>query len=52
MKQWRGAVILIPKNDPWRSLLESVGGFPDDFLSDWASPADSEERTGLTDLFD
>jgi antitoxin VapB len=52
MKKWRGTVVLLPKDDPWRSLIESVGQFPDDFLSDWSRPAEPQERPGLAGLFD
>lgn len=52
MKKWRGAVILIPKDDPWQSLVESVGQFPDDFMADWTPSDASERRAGLAGLFD
>ena len=28
-----GAILLIPKNDPWRLFDESLKGFSDDFLT-------------------
>ena len=29
-----GAILLIPKNDPWKLFDESLNGFSDDFLAD------------------
>jgi antitoxin VapB len=52
MKKWRGTVVLIPKDDPWRSLVESVGRFPEDYLADWVPVKEPQHRPGLTDLFD
>lgn len=52
MKKWRGVVILIPRDNPWQLLVESVGQFPDDFMADWTPPDQSVRRPGLADLFD
>ena len=47
VKRWRGAVILLPKTDPWKPLVESVGRFSADFLRDREQPAGSDTRPGL-----
>ena len=52
VKKWHGAVILLPKDDPWRALLESLGQMSSDFLRDrWQVPG-VDERPGLDSLFD
>ena len=50
VKRWRGAVILLPKRNPWAPLIESLGMFSSDFMSDRAQPA-TQERPGLDTLF-
>jgi antitoxin VapB len=39
-------VILIPKDDPWGSLLNSLNKFSDDFMSERIQPS-LKERTKL-----
>ncbi len=51
VKRWRGAVILLPKRNPWAALIDSLGGFSEDFLADRAQPA-PQERPELDALFD
>lgn len=40
------AVILLPKNQPWKSLLESLDLFSEDFLEDRNQPS-HQKREGL-----
>ena len=47
VKRWRNMVTLIPKADPWRPLLESLGNFSDDFLSERNQPKTFDRRSGL-----
>ena len=49
-KKWRGAVILLPKGDPWRPLLESLGTFSPDFMAERDQPG-TQRRAGLDSLF-
>jgi antitoxin VapB len=51
VKRWRGAVILLPKRQPWAPLIASLGAFSKDFMSDRAQPA-AQERPELDALFD
>ena len=46
VKKTHNAVILIPKDNPWQSLLASLDQFSDDFLSDRAQPK-AQERESL-----
>ena len=39
-----GAVLLIPKNDPWRLFYESLNGFSDDFLADGRGQPEMQKR--------
>lgn len=39
-------VMLIPKDDPWAALVDSLDRFSDDFMSDRAQPI-SQKRAGL-----
>ena len=34
IKKIGGAILLIPKNDPWKLFEESLNGFSNDFLAD------------------
>jgi antitoxin VapB len=52
VKRWRGAVILLPKSDPWAPLLESVGRFSADFMAERPQPAAADARPGIDTLFD
>lgn len=39
------SVMLIPKNDPWKSLMDSLDKFSDDFMSERKQPqAGKRER--------
>lgn len=51
VKRWRGAVILLPKRDPWAPLVDSLGGFSADFMKHREQPAE-QAREGLDGLFD
>jgi antitoxin VapB len=51
VKRWRGAVILLPKRNPWAPLVESLGKFSSDFMNERAQPA-AQERPELDTLFD
>ena len=46
IKKLRGAVVLIPKDDPWLSFVESLDHFPEDFMEDRNQP-DPEVREPL-----
>ena len=50
-KKWRGVVILLPKDDPWKPLRESLGTFSDDFM-EVRGRGPRQGRTGLDSLFD
>jgi antitoxin VapB len=39
IKQYGDIVILIPKKSPWKSLMESLDEFSDDYMEDRAQPA-------------
>ena len=40
-------VILLPKSDPWKQMLESMDQFTDDFLADGIPDLPVQERDGL-----
>ncbi|MCL2146914.1 MAG: type II toxin-antitoxin system VapB family antitoxin [Synergistaceae bacterium] len=40
-----GAILLIPKNDPWRLFDESLNGFSDDFLASGRSQPEMQKRS-------
>ena len=42
-------VMLVPVDDPWRSLRESLSMFSDDYLEDRSQPV-AEQRDRLTEL--
>jgi antitoxin VapB len=42
-----GAVMLVPKKNPWRSLLSSLDKFSDDFMADRNQPKHSDVRESL-----
>ena len=50
-KKWRGVVILLPKNDPWEPLKESLGTFSSDFMAE-RDQAGVQTRPELDALFD
>lgn len=41
------AVILLPKDDPWQSLMQSLDMFTDDFLTDGVEDLPIQERETL-----
>jgi antitoxin VapB len=47
VKRWRNAVVLLPKDDPWRPLLESLGHFSDDFMQEREQPRTQDRRDDL-----
>jgi antitoxin VapB len=51
VKRWRGAIILLPKENPWGPLIESLGAFSEDFMTEKAT-APGQERPELNTLFD
>ena len=40
-----GAILLIPKNDPWRLFDESLNGFSDDFFASGRSQPEMQKRS-------
>jgi antitoxin VapB len=40
------AIVLLPADDPWRPLLDSLGRYTDDFMEDRNQP-DHQARAGL-----
>ncbi len=38
IKKLNGIVLLIPKDDPWASLIDSLDNFSDDFMTDREQP--------------
>lgn len=44
VKKTHNAVILIPKDNPWESLLRGLEGFSDDFMSERNQPRDQERE--------
>ena len=42
-----GMVILIPKKNPWESLLRSLDRFPNDFMEDRKQPLGSDTRSAI-----
>lgn len=51
VKKWRGAVVLLPKENPWEPLLESLGTFSPDFM-ETREQAAAQGRPALDELFD
>jgi antitoxin VapB len=51
VKKWRGAVILLPRDNAWGPLLESVGSFSPDFM-EGRDQAGSQGRPELDALFE
>jgi antitoxin VapB len=46
IKQVGNAVVLIPENDSWQTLIDSLAQFSDDFMSERQQPP-SQEREGM-----
>ena len=42
-----GMVLLIPKKNPWESLLRSLDRFPKDFMEDRKQPLRSDARPAI-----
>ena len=40
-----GAILLIPKDDPWRLFDESLNGLSDDFLADGRNKPEMQKRS-------
>ncbi len=40
-------VILVPKDDPWSSMLQGLGMFSEDFLNNGVEVLPVQERAGL-----
>lgn len=40
-------VILVPKDDPWRGMMDSLSMFTEDFLADGIEPLPLQERDAL-----
>lgn len=47
IKRAGNAVVLIPEEDPWRALLDSLEQFSSDFMQDREQPAQAEDREDL-----
>lgn len=41
------AVVLLPREDSWRTLYESVEDFSEDFMAERNQPTDQQEREPL-----
>lgn len=47
VKRVGNAVVLLPYDDSWGGLFESLGGFSEDFMEDREQPVGEEERESL-----
>jgi len=47
VKKVGNIVMLIPVDDPWRSLIESLDEFPDDFMEDREQPMSTKRRVPM-----
>ena len=47
IKRMGSAVILLPKAKSWGTLIDSLGKFPDDFMTDREQPSTTDRRDGL-----
>ena len=47
IKKINGMVILIPKDDPWRPFLDSLGKFSDDFMESGRQQGKIDQRQPL-----
>ena len=43
------AILLIPKDDPWRLFEESLNGFSDDFMAGGRSQPEMQKRSSSLD---
>ena len=46
IKKYQGIVMLLPKESPWTSLVDSLDRFSSDFMNDRNQP-DQQERASL-----
>ncbi len=46
VKRVGNAIMLIPFDDPWKSLLDSLGQFSSDFMEQREQPSTAEARPG------
>lgn len=51
VRKLRGAVVLLPKENAWQPLLESLGSFSSDYMADRPSPGE-QGRADLDSLFE
>ena len=49
IKKIGGAVLLFPKNDPWRLFEESLNGFSDDFMENGRNQPEMQKRSAAFD---
>lgn len=42
LKRMGNAVVLIPEEDSWQGLLDSIANLPDDFMADREQPANQD----------
>ena len=47
IKRMGEAVVLLPREDSWRTLYESLGAFSNDFMVERDQPAGQQEREPL-----
>jgi antitoxin VapB len=47
IKRAGNAVVLIPEEDSWQALLDSLGQFSGDFMQEREQPSQAEEREDL-----
>ena len=47
IKRINGMVILIPKEDPWKPFLDSLGKFSDDFMETERQQGELDQRQPL-----
>lgn len=47
IKRIGGMVMLIPKDDPWKPFLDSLGKFSDDFMADGRNQGPLQPREAL-----
>lgn len=47
VKKVGDAVVLLPREDSWRTLYESLGTFSEDFMADRAQPQEQDAREAL-----
>ncbi len=45
IKRLGSMVVLLPQNDPWASLVESLDMFTDDFMNERNQPAEQKRET-------